>query len=69
MTVRTQCVEITRLISLMKPEESEDSIIKTCQRLITIFKENPEQKSYLISQYGVIPFTDMLELKNNRVRM
>lgn len=66
-TIRTQSVEISRLIGFLKPEESEDSIIKACQRLVSLFREHPEQKMHLISQHGVMTFMDMLEMKNNRV--
>lgn len=67
VTVRTQSVEITRLVGLLKPEESEDSIIKACQRLVSIFREHPELKAQWISQHGIMPFMEMLEMKNNRV--
>eukprot|EP00250_Pteridium_aquilinum_P022298 c25342_g1_i2 orf=635-4657(+) len=67
VTIRTHSIEISRLIGLLKPEESEDSIIKTCQRLVSIFREHPEQKTQLISQHAVMTFMDMLEMKNNRV--
>ncbi|KAI5067191.1 hypothetical protein GOP47_0017719 [Adiantum capillus-veneris] len=66
-TIRTQSLEISRLIGLLKPEESEDSILRACQRLVSILGEHPDQKTHFISQHGVTTFMDMLETKNNRV--
>ncbi|KAG6553054.1 hypothetical protein Mapa_005391 [Marchantia paleacea] len=62
-----QAMEITRLVNLLKPEEPEESIISACQNLVTIFRDYPEQKAHLISQHGIIPLMDMLEVNNNRV--
>ncbi|KAH7331996.1 hypothetical protein KP509_20G062500 [Ceratopteris richardii] len=67
MTTRTQSLEISRLVGLLKPEESEEFIIRSCQRLASILQENPEQKSELIPQHSAMAFMDMLEVKNNRV--
>ncbi|KAH6554559.1 hypothetical protein KP509_1Z325000 [Ceratopteris richardii] len=60
-------LEISRLIGMLKPEESEDSIVRACHRLVSILRENPEQKAHFISQHGAMSFMDMLEMKNNRV--
>ncbi|MCO5557593.1 hypothetical protein L7F22_011159 [Adiantum nelumboides] len=65
--IRTQSQEISRLIGLLKPEESEDSILRACQRLVSLLGEHPEQRAQVISQHGVTTFMDMLETKNNRV--
>eukprot|EP00249_Psilotum_nudum_P025064 c29365_g2_i3 orf=721-5196(+) len=62
-----QAVEVARLIGVLKPDESEDAVIKACHRLVAIFHEHADQKSHLISQHGVMPFVEMLEVKNNRV--
>ncbi|KAJ7540029.1 hypothetical protein O6H91_11G119200 [Diphasiastrum complanatum] len=63
----TQAMEVTRLIGLLKPEESEEAIITACQKLISMFCESPEQKSHLANQHGVMPLLEMLEVNNNRL--
>ncbi|CAM6114867.1 unnamed protein product [Calypogeia fissa] len=62
-----QAMEITRLVSLLKPDESEDAVISACQKLVGIFRDYPEQKAHLISQHGIIPLVEMLDVSNNRV--
>ncbi|XP_024545433.1 MAP3K epsilon protein kinase 1 isoform X1 [Selaginella moellendorffii] len=62
-----QAVEVTRLIGLLKPEEPEEAIVSTCQKLVSVFREFPEQKSHLILQHGIMPLLEMLEVNNNRV--
>ncbi|KAJ7536364.1 hypothetical protein O6H91_12G066000 [Diphasiastrum complanatum] len=62
-----QALEVTRLIGLLKPEESEEIVITACQKLISICRELPEQRTHLISQHGVMPILEMLELNNNRI--
>ncbi|KAL2634846.1 hypothetical protein R1flu_006325 [Riccia fluitans] len=62
-----QAVEIQRLGDLLKPDESEESVVLACQKLVAIFREHPKQKGHLISQHGIIPLMDMLDVNNNRV--
>jgi hypothetical protein len=61
-------MEITRLVSLLKPDESEEAIVSACSKLVAIFQDYPEQKSHLVSQHGIFPLVEMLEVNNNRVR-
>eukprot|EP01132_Coremiostelium_polycephalum_P005665 gene5665-7051_t len=56
--------EILKLMNLLQPDQSEEVISGTCEQLITLFKENPEQKSLLIRRHGVIPIMEMLEVSN-----
>lgn len=62
-----QVVEVSRLIGMLKPEESEDMIVSACQKLIAIFKDFPDQKLLFVSQHGLVPLMEMLEVANNRV--
>lgn len=64
---KNQAMEITRLVSLLKPDEPEEAVISACQKLVAIFQEYPEQRAHLISQHGFIPLVEMLDVNNNRV--
>ncbi|KAF2069497.1 hypothetical protein CYY_009186 [Polysphondylium violaceum] len=58
--------EIFKLLNLLTPEQTEDVINSACEQLITMFKENAEQKTLLIRRHGVIPIMEMLEVSNIR---
>ncbi|KAJ6816401.1 MAP3K epsilon protein kinase 1-like isoform X1 [Iris pallida] len=62
-----QSVEFSKLVSLLKPEESEDVILSACQKLITFFFQRPEQKHVFMSQHGFLPLMELLEVPRNRV--
>ncbi|KAL5697865.1 MAP3K epsilon protein kinase 1 [Ranunculus cassubicifolius] len=62
-----QAVEFSRLVASLKPEESEDSIVSACQKLVAFFHERPEQKIVFITQHGLLPLLELLELPKNRV--
>lgn len=62
-----QAVEVSRLISLLKPEQSEDMVVSACQKLVAMFQECPDQKIIFFSQHGLMPLMEMLEVANNRV--
>lgn len=62
-----QSVEFSKLVSLLKPEESEDVLLSACHKIITIFIQRPEQKHVFISQYGFLPLLELLEIPRNRV--
>ncbi|GAV80001.1 Pkinase domain-containing protein [Cephalotus follicularis] len=62
-----QAVEFSRLIGSLRPEESEDAIVSSCQKLIAIFHQRPEQKGVFVTQHGLLPLMELLELPKNRV--
>ncbi|XP_057849758.2 MAP3K epsilon protein kinase 1 isoform X2 [Cryptomeria japonica] len=62
-----QAVEVSRLISLLKPEQSEDMVVSACQKLVAMFQDCPDQKIIFFSQHGLMPLMEMLEVANNRV--
>lgn len=62
-----QAVEFSKLVGLLKPEESEDSIISACQKLISFFNQRPEQKHVFLSQHGFLSLMELLDVPKNRV--
>uniref|UniRef100_A0A1D1XID8 non-specific serine/threonine protein kinase n=1 Tax=Anthurium amnicola TaxID=1678845 RepID=A0A1D1XID8_9ARAE len=62
-----QAVEFSKHVGLLKPEEPEDVITSSCQKLISIFHQRPEQKQVYLSQHGFLPLMELLEVPNNRV--
>ncbi|KAK7341329.1 hypothetical protein VNO80_24255 [Phaseolus coccineus] len=62
-----QAVEFSKLVGSLKPEESEDVIVSACQKLIGIFNQRPEQKIVFVTQHGLLPLTDLLEVPKTRV--
>ncbi|CAL0304305.1 unnamed protein product [Lupinus luteus] len=62
-----QAVEFSKLIGSLKPEESEDVVVSACQKLIGIFHQRPEQKIVFVTQHGLLPLTDLLEVPKARV--
>lgn len=62
-----QALEVSRLIGMLKPAESEEMIVSACQKLIAIFQDLPDQKMLFVSQHGLVPLMEMLEVANNRV--
>ncbi|KAK9117884.1 hypothetical protein Scep_015977 [Stephania cephalantha] len=62
-----QAVEFSRLVGSLKPEESEEVIVTACQKLIVFFHERPDQKIVFVSQYGLLPLIDLLDVPKNRV--
>ncbi|KAK7273700.1 hypothetical protein RIF29_14759 [Crotalaria pallida] len=57
-----QAAEFGKLVGSLKPEESEDVIVSACQKLISIFHHRPEQKIVFVTQHGLLPLTDLLEV-------
>lgn len=55
-------------MAMMKPDEIEDVVLASCQKLSSIFQEFPMQKKDLMMPHGIIPLMDMLDVNNNRVR-
>lgn len=62
-----QAVEFSKLVGSLKPEESEDVIVSACQKLIGIFHQRPEQKIVFVTQHGLLPLADLLEVPKIRV--
>ncbi|KAF8015366.1 hypothetical protein BT93_H1004 [Corymbia citriodora subsp. variegata] len=62
-----QAVEFGRLVGSLRPEESEDVIVSACQKLIGIFHHRPDQKLIFVSQHGLLPLIELLEVPKNRV--
>lgn len=62
-----QAVEFSRLASSLRPEESEDVIVSSCQKLIAFFHQRPEQKIVFVTQHGLLPLMELLEVPRTRV--
>ncbi|KAG8644129.1 MAP3K epsilon protein kinase 1 isoform X2 [Manihot esculenta] len=62
-----QAVEFGRLVGSLRPEESEDVIASACQKLIAMFHQRPEQKIVFITQHGLLPLMELLEVPKTRV--
>ncbi|KAM6547439.1 hypothetical protein CsatB_019115 [Cannabis sativa] len=62
-----QAVEFSRLVQSLKPEESEEVIVSACQKLIAIFHQRPEQKMVFVTQHGLLPLMELLEVPRTRV--
>ncbi|KAK4423244.1 MAP3K epsilon protein kinase [Sesamum alatum] len=62
-----QAVEFSKLVSLLRPEEPEDVIVSSCQKLVTFFHQRPEQKVLFITQHGLLPLMELLEVPRTRV--
>ncbi|KAG5531722.1 hypothetical protein RHGRI_026372 [Rhododendron griersonianum] len=55
-------VEFSKLVASLRPDESEDVIVSACQKLIGFFHQRPEQKIVFVSQYGLLPLIELLEV-------
>ena len=42
-------------------------IVSACQKLISIFHQRPEQKIVFITQHGLLPLMELLEVPKTRV--
>ncbi|KAK8706548.1 hypothetical protein V6N13_050109 [Hibiscus sabdariffa] len=62
-----QAVEFSRLVGSLRPEESEDAIVTACQKLIAIFCQRSEQKLVFVSQCGLLPLMELLDVPKTRV--
>ncbi|CAL5340708.1 unnamed protein product [Camellia sinensis] len=61
-----QAVEFSKLVGSLRPEESEDVIMSACQKLIAFFNQRPEQKIVFVTQYGLLPLLELLEVSRTR---
>ncbi|GKV21312.1 hypothetical protein SLEP1_g31304 [Rubroshorea leprosula] len=62
-----QAVEFSRLIGSLRPEESEEAIVSACQKLVHICHQRPEQKIAFITQHGLLPLLELLDVPRTRV--
>ncbi|CAK9140751.1 unnamed protein product [Ilex paraguariensis] len=62
-----QAVEFTKLVSSLRPDEPEDVILSACQRLTVFFHQRPEQKIVFVTQHGLLPLMELLEVPRTRV--
>ncbi|KAL1568774.1 MAP3K epsilon protein kinase 1 [Salvia divinorum] len=62
-----QAVEFSKLVSLLRPDEPEDVIVSSCQKLTTFFHQRPDQKIVFITQHGLLPLMELLEVPKPRV--
>ncbi|KAJ0963046.1 hypothetical protein J5N97_028168 [Dioscorea zingiberensis] len=62
-----QAVEFSKLVGLLKPDVPEDRILSACQKLFAFFTQRPEQKHVFMSQYGLLPLMELLEVPKNRI--
>ncbi|KAL1807525.1 hypothetical protein ACET3Z_024515 [Daucus carota] len=62
-----QAVEYSKLVSSLRPDEPEDVIVSACQKLTAFFQQRPEQKFVFVTQHGLLPLVELLEVPKNRV--
>ncbi|CAI0443898.1 unnamed protein product [Linum tenue] len=62
-----QVVEFSRLVGSLRPEEPEEVIASACQKLVGIFHQRSEQKLVFITQHGLLPLMELLEVPKTRV--
>ncbi|GER57856.1 protein kinase [Striga asiatica] len=62
-----QAVEFGKLVSSLRPDEPEDVIVSSCQKLTTFFHQRPEQKIVFITQHGLLPLLELLEVPRPRI--
>ena len=54
-------------MSSLRPDESEDAIVSSCQKLVVMFRQRPEQKAVFVTQHGFLPLMDLLDIPKPRV--
>ncbi|KAI3728539.1 hypothetical protein L6452_17176 [Arctium lappa] len=64
-----QAVEFGKLVSSLRPEESEDVIVTSCHKLTVFFQHRPEQKLVFMTQHGLLPLLELLEVPRTRVQV
>ncbi|XP_042498274.1 MAP3K epsilon protein kinase 1-like isoform X2 [Macadamia integrifolia] len=62
-----QAVEFSRLVGSLKPEEPDDVIVSACQKLTAFFHVRPEQKIVYVTQHGLLPLMELLEIPKTRI--
>ncbi|KAK9052628.1 hypothetical protein SSX86_029258 [Deinandra increscens subsp. villosa] len=64
-----QAVEFGKLVSQLRQEESEDVIVSSCHKLTIFFQHRPEQKHVFMTQHGLLPLLELLEVPRTRVQV
>lgn len=62
-----QAVEFSKLVLSLRPEEPEDVVVAACQKLTAFFHQRPEQKIVFVTQHGLLPLIELLEVPRARV--
>ncbi|KAF8054581.1 hypothetical protein N665_1324s0011 [Sinapis alba] len=62
-----QAVEFSRLVNSLRPDESEEAIVSSCEKLVVMFRQRPEQKSVFVTQHGFLPLMDLVEIPKSPV--
>ncbi|GAB2285024.1 MAP3K epsilon protein kinase 1 [Dionaea muscipula] len=62
-----QAVEFSRLVGSLRPEEPEDVIVSASQKLVAFFHQRAEQKIVFVTQHGLLPLMELLEIPRPRV--
>ncbi|KAK2998017.1 hypothetical protein RJ639_025013, partial [Escallonia herrerae] len=61
-----QAVEFSKLVFSLRPDEPDDIIVSACQKLTAFFHQRPEQKIVFITQHGLLPLMELLEVPRTR---
>ncbi|PWA96527.1 Armadillo [Artemisia annua] len=64
-----QAVEFGKLVSQLRPDESEDVIVSSCHKLTVFFQHRPEQKHVFMTNHGLLPLLELLEIPRTRVQV
>ncbi|CAD5322420.1 unnamed protein product [Arabidopsis thaliana] len=62
-----KAVEFSRLVSSLRPDESEDAIVTSSLKLVAMFRQRPGQKAVFVTQNGFLPLMDLLDIPKSRV--
>jgi hypothetical protein len=54
--------EILDLVSSLQPGCDESTIVKTCNKMLKIFNDDPELPHHFVMNHGVIPIMELLEV-------
>eukprot|EP00850_Spirogloea_muscicola_P009747 SM000055S18281 [mRNA] locus=s55:503995:513174:+ [translate_table: standard] len=59
-----QAMEMTRLLALLKPEASEETVVSAGHRLAALLDECPALEQELVQRYTISPIVDLLYSRN-----
>lgn len=62
-----QAVEFSKLVSSLRPDEPDDIIVSACRKLMVFFHQRPEQIVVFVTQHGLLPLMELLEVPRIRV--
>ena len=54
-------------MSFLRPDESEDAIVSSSEKLVVIFRQRPVQKAVFVTQHGFLPLMDLLDAPKSPV--